>query len=132
MQPGKENIRIDKFLWATRIFKSRSLAAEACKKGRITVNNSPAKPSRTVTIKDVIEVKRPPASFVYEVINLTENRIPAKMVNQFINDLTPEEEKVKLASVTGHDFVFRPRGKGRPTKKERRDIDRLYNSIDGF
>jgi len=123
-----EDIRIDKFLWATRIFKSRSAGADACKKGRIFVNNTPAKPSRTVSVNDIITVKKLPVSYTYRVTDLTANRVPAKNVSLYITDLTPEEEKIKLYSVRGTLQGKRPRGTGRPTKKERREIDRLLNS----
>jgi len=127
MQSG-ENVRIDKFLWAVRIFKSRSLAAMACKKGRIEVNNTPAKPSRTVSVNDNITVRRPPSTFTYVVKNLTENRIPAKNVHLFIDDLTPEEEKTRFTAVRSSRIAVRPRGSGRPTKKERRELDDFFES----
>ncbi len=123
-----ENIRIDKFLWAVRVFKSRSLAAIACKKGRIEINNSPAKPSRSVSVNDIITVRRPPSTFTYVVKNLTENRIPAKNVCQYIDDLTPEEEKNKFTAVRFTRTGIRPKGTGRPTKKERRELDNLFES----
>ncbi|HQK71370.1 MAG TPA: RNA-binding S4 domain-containing protein [Bacteroidales bacterium] len=123
-----EEVRIDKFLWAVRVFKSRSAAADACKKGRIFVNSIPAKPSRTVSIKDIITVKKLPVIYTYQVISLTVNRVPAKNVNLYVTDLTPEDEKVKLYSVKQTLHGKRPKGKGRPTKKERREIDRLFNS----
>jgi ribosome-associated heat shock protein Hsp15 len=126
-----ENIRIDKFLWAVRIFKSRSSASDACRKGRILVNNLPAKPSRTITVNDIITVKKLPVTYTYEITDLLENRIPAKMVNRYIKDITPEEEKAKLLAMSNIRHGFRPRGIGRPTKKERREIDRFFNSTEG-
>jgi len=128
----EENIRIDKFLWAVRIFKSRSSASDACRKGRILVNNLLAKPSRIVTVNDIITVKKPPVTYIYEITDLLENRIPAKMVNRYIKDITPEEEKAKLLVMSNIRHGIRPRGTGRPTKKERREIDRFFNSTDGI
>jgi len=127
-----EDIRIDKFLWAIRVFKSRSAATDACKKGRVFVNDFPVKPSRPVSVNDIITVKKLPVSYTYRVNELTANRIPAKNVSLYITDLTPEEEKIKLYSVRGTIQGKRPRGTGRPTKKERREIDRLFNSDTDF
>ena len=126
----KENIRIDKFLWAVRIFKTRSLASEACRKGRIIVNNIQVKPSRIVTINETIIVKKLPLVYTYSVIEPIENRVSAKLVNLYINDITPEEEKVKLLNRELSGFGYRNKGTGRPTKKERRNIERLKEDLD--
>ncbi|MGQ9620462.1 MAG: RNA-binding S4 domain-containing protein [Bacteroidales bacterium] len=123
-----ENIRIDKFLWSVRLFKSRRLASEACKKGKIMVNNTQAKSSRTVAVKDIITVRRPPITFTYEVKELINNRISAKMVHKYIEDLTPEEERIKLLAISRPVHGIRSKGAGRPTKKERREIDNLFDS----
>jgi ribosome-associated heat shock protein Hsp15 len=123
------NLRIDKWLWAVRIFKTRTEASEACKKGRILVNNIQAKPSRDIKIGDVVTVKRPPVNYVYTVIGLIENRQPAKNVHLYTENITPQEELDLLNPQKTTLFVQRDRGSGRPTKKDRRDIDRLTDSI---
>jgi ribosome-associated heat shock protein Hsp15 len=120
-----ENIRIDKFLWAVRIYKTRSIASEACRKGRIIINNIQVKPSRIILTKEIITVKKLPAIFTYEVIEPIENRVSAKLAGEYIKDITPEEEKLKLTLTKSTAFGLRPKGFGRPTKKERRTIDRL-------
>jgi ribosome-associated heat shock protein Hsp15 len=116
--------RIDKFLWSVRIFKTRAKAVEACKKNRVIIDGLEAKPSKTVKEGDVITVKKPPVNYTYKVIEFPKSRVGAKLVNNFIEDLTPEEEKKKLL-MTDSFFVKRKRGSGRPTKKERRDIDKI-------
>lgn len=128
MESGK-SVRIDKFLWAVRIYKTRSMASEACRKGRIIVNNIPVKPSFTVSRKQVIVVKKLPVIFTYEITEVIENRISAKKVPDYLKDITPEEEKAKLAAAHTPAFGFRPKGYGRPTKKERRTIDRLNDDV---
>jgi ribosome-associated heat shock protein Hsp15 len=118
-------IRIDKFLWSVRIYKTRSIASDACRKGKIIINNIQVKPSRVVLKKEIIVVKKPPVIFTYRVVEPIENRVSAKLVNQFVEDLTPEEEKVKLDIRQTGGIVYRDKGSGRPTKKERRLIDKL-------
>lgn len=119
-------VRIDKYLWAIRVYKTRSIATDECRKGRILVGNIAVKPSRMISENDVITVSKPPVSYTYRVLNPIENRVSAGLVPQYAEDLTPESEKLKLdlkrAVVTG----YRPRGTGRPTKKERRTIDRWF------
>jgi ribosome-associated heat shock protein Hsp15 len=119
------NLRIDKWLWAVRIFKTRTDAAEACKKGRVLVNNIQAKPSRDIKIGDIVTVKRPPVNYVYTVVGLIENRQPAKNVSLYAENITPQEELDLLNIQKDTLFVQRDRGTGRPTKKERRDMDKL-------
>lgn len=121
----KKTIRIDKFLWSVRIYKTRSIASDECRKGRIIINNIQAKPSRTVLKNEIITIKKPPVIFSYRVIEPVENRLPAKLVEQFIEDLTTEEEKAKLDIRHSDGIGYRDRGSGRPTKKERRLIDRV-------
>ena len=101
-----KNIRIDKFLWSVRIYKTRSIASDECRKGRIIINNIQVKPSRIVIKNEIITVKKPPVIYSYRVIEPIENRVSAKLVEQFIEDLTPEEEKVKLeiSAVRRHDL----------------------------
>ena len=127
MSEGKK-IRIDKFLWAVRIYKTRSTASEECRKGRISINNIPAKPSHVITGNELITVRKLPVTYTYQVIKAIENRIPAKLVHECIRDLTPETENEKLVLSRATGFGIRPRGLGRPTKKERRSIDRLNDS----
>ena len=119
----KTEVRIDKWLWAVRLFKTRTLAAEACKKGRVFMQNVAVKPSRNVKVGDVISIRRNPVLFSFKVLALSENRMNAKLVPDFmLNVTTPDQleliELSKLAGQTGRD-----RGAGRPTKKERRELD---------
>jgi ribosome-associated heat shock protein Hsp15 len=118
-------IRIDKFLWSVRIYKTRSIASDECRKGRIIINDVPVKPSRPVSKNDIIIVKKPPVNFSYRVIKPIENRVSAKLVEQFVEDLTPEAEKDKLNIRDSIAIIYRDKGTGRPTKKERRQIDRI-------
>ena len=127
-----KQIRVDKFLWAVRIYKTRSIAADECRKGRITINDIQVKPSRNVEQGEIMTVKKPPVYYKYRIINVIENRTSAKLVGQFIDDITPEEEKQKLDfSMKGGTF-YRDKGTGRPTKKERRVIDRFKNESNDF
>ncbi len=121
-----KTVRIDKYLWAVRLYKTRTLATEACKKGRITVDDLPAKPSRTVTAGDVIEVKKMPVVYSYRVKDPIEKRVGAKIVDQYVENVTPQEELQKL-EMQDDFFVKRDRGKGRPTKKERRLLDDIQD-----
>jgi ribosome-associated heat shock protein Hsp15 len=126
----KKEIRIDKFLWSVRIYKTRSIASDECRKGRIIINDIQVKPSRTVLKNEIITVKKPPVNYSYRVIEPIENRVGAKLVSQFIEDLTPEEEKIKLELGQTGGMVYRDKGTGRPTKKERRQIDRIKDGIE--
>lgn len=119
-------VRIDKYLWAVRLFKTRSLAAEACKKGKISVDDMPAKPSRTISSGDVIEVKKMPVVYSYQVLDPIEKRVGAKIVNQFVKDITSQEELQKL-ELQDDFYIKRDRGAGRPTKKERRLLDDIQD-----
>jgi len=116
-------IRIDKWLWATRIFKTRTIALEECNKNRVTVNDAPAKPSRMIRVGDIISVRKPPVTYSFKVLGLTSNRIGAKLVPEYVENITPPEqyEILNLQKISG--FVDREKGTGRPTKKERRDLD---------
>jgi ribosome-associated heat shock protein Hsp15 len=117
-----KTVRIDKYLWAVRLYKTRALASEACKKGKITVDDMPAKPSRTITIGDVIEVKKMPVVYSYRVKDPIEKRVGAKIVDQYVENITSQEELQKL-EMQDDFFIKRDRGAGRPTKKERRLLD---------
>jgi ribosome-associated heat shock protein Hsp15 len=124
------NLRIDKWLWAVRIFKTRTDASEACRKGHVLVNNVHVKPSRDIKIGDVVIVKRSPVNYVYNVIGLVENRQPAKNVPLYAENVTPQEELDMLKIQKSTLFVQRDRGAGRPTKKERREIDKFTTTDD--
>jgi ribosome-associated heat shock protein Hsp15 len=115
--------RIDKWLWAVRIFKTRTIAAEACKKGRVTMNGSQIKASRMVKPGDVIRVKMPPVTYSFKVLQAIEKRIGAKLVPEMMENITPPDqyELLEMSKIDG--FVDRARGMGRPTKKDRRDLD---------
>ena len=122
-----KTVRIDKYLWAVRLYKTRTLATEACKKGRITVDDMPAKPSRTVTIGDVIKVKKMPVVYSYRVKDPIEKRVGAKIVDQYVDNITSQQELQKL-DMQDDFFIKRDRGAGRPTKKERRLLDDLQDT----
>jgi ribosome-associated heat shock protein Hsp15 len=123
--PDNKPVRIDKFLWSVRLYKTRSIASDECRKGRIFIKEVPVKPSRIISKDEIITLKKPPVTFTYRVIEPIENRVSAKIVAQFIDDLTPEAEKAKLEISTSGGTGHRQRGTGRPTKKERRLIDRF-------
>ena len=122
---GNKTTRIDKYLWSIRVFKTRSLASEECRKGRVIINDAQVKPSRMISENEIIQVKKPPVTFKYRVIEAIENRVSAKLVSQYAEDLTSDEEKAKLDMKQTVVSGFRDRGTGRPTKKDRRLIDRL-------
>ena len=120
-----KQVRIDKFLWSVRLFKTRSIASIECRKGRIIINNVQVKPSRIVLKDEIIIVKKPPVTYTYRVIEPIDTRVSAKVHNHFIEDLTTDAEKFKLDIRQSADAGFRNKGSGRPTKKERRLIDKL-------
>ena len=122
-------IRLDKYLWAVRIFKTRSDAADAIRQNRVLVNDAYAKPSREVKVGDMISVRRERVHYSYKVLDLVSSRQPAKNVPLYCLNCTPQEELDKLNVPHETIFVFRERGMGRPTKKDRRNIDAL---MDGF
>lgn len=121
-----EKVRIDKWLWAVRIYKTRSQATEACKMGRIIISGMEVKPSREVKPGDTVFVRKLPVIYTIRVKCLVENRLPAQRVKEFMDDLTsPEElEKLKIKETV---FFKRDRGTGRPTKKDRRLLDDIVN-----
>lgn len=118
--------RIDKWMWAARIFKTRTIAAEACKKGRISINGTQAKPARTVKPGDVVQVRKPPVTYSFKVLQAIEKRVGAKLVPDVMENVTtPDQyELLEMSKISG--FVDRARGTGRPTKKERRDLDEFF------
>jgi len=121
-------VRIDKYLWAVRVYKTRTQATDACRKGRVSVDKMPAKPSRMVSAGDVIQVKKLPLVHSYRVLAPIEKRVGAKLVEEYMEDITPPEELHKL-KMQDDFFVRRDRGAGRPTKKERRKMDDLRNDF---
>ena len=125
-----ETVRIDKYLWAIRAFKTSSEATAACNGGKVKVNGGNVKPSRPVKIGEVIEVRKGSALFSYKVVALLENRVGAQLVPDYADNLTPESEIQKLRAPVETFFVHRERGTGRPTKKERRTIDALWDSME--
>ncbi|WP_373837100.1 RNA-binding S4 domain-containing protein [Bacteroides heparinolyticus] len=126
--------RIDKWMWAVRIFKTRTIAAEACKKGRISINGTLAKASRMVKPGDVIQVRKPPVTYSFKVVQAIEKRVGAKLVVEAMENVTsPEQyELLELSRVSG--FVNRAKGTGRPTKKDRRNLEEFttLEFIDDF
>lgn len=122
-------IRLDKYLWAVRVFKTRSDAAEAIRNNKVLVNDASVKPSREVKIGDRIAVRRQQVTYSYKVLDLVSSRQPAKNVPLYCLDTTPAEELDKLRIPRETVFVFRDRGTGRPTKKERRELDGLMDEI---
>ncbi len=125
-----EEVRVDKWLWAVRIFKTRSVASDACKKGRVMIDGVSLKPSRNIRVGDVIQVKKAPVTFSFKVIDLAEKRMGAKLVPEYMENVTPPEqyEILELNKISG--FVDRQRGTGRPTKKERRDLEQFTDTFD--
>lgn len=115
--------RIDKWLWAARIFKTRKIAADACKNGRVTIKGVRLKPSHMIKEGDVIDVKKAPITYSFRVVQTIENRVGAKLVPQVLENVTSSEqyELLEMSRISG--FVDRARGTGRPTKKERRQLD---------
>ena len=114
--------RIDKFLWNIRLFKTRSLAKQACNKGRVLLNDQPVKPSRNVEAGDTISIKQAPIYKSYKILGVISNRIGAKLVLNYLEEITPDDDIAKLRVVKSN-AVYRKKGLGRPTKKERRDIE---------
>jgi len=128
----KNPVRIDKFLWSVRIYKTRSIASDACSKGKIIINDIKTKPSRIIVKNDIIHISKPPVAFTYRVIEPIDNRVSAKLVEKFVEDLTTNEEKAKLDIRQSVGIVYREKGSGRPTKKERRTIDRLHKDLNHY
>ena len=127
-------VRIDKWMWATRIFKTRTIAVEACKKGRVMINNVTVKPSRMIKKNDVLQVRKPPIVYSFKVLDLTDKRMGARLVENFLQNVTTADqlEILELQKIEG--FVNRARGTGRPTKKDRRDLEGFtdLDLSDGF
>lgn len=118
--------RIDKWLWAVRVFKTRTIAAEACKKGRVSINGSQVKPARMVKPGDVIQVKKSPITYSFKVLQAIEKRVGAKIVSEFMENVTTPDQYELLETSKISGFVGRAKGTGRPTKKDRRDLDDFF------
>lgn len=123
---AKSEVRIDKWLWAMRIFKTRTIATDACKKGRVTIGNVEsgiiAKPSRMIKIEDIINVRKSPITYSFRVKALTENRLGAKLVPEYMDNITPQSQNDLLEVVKISGFIDRRKGLGRPTKREGREL----------
>lgn len=120
-----EPIRIDKYLWAVRLYKTRSIATEACRSGRVKMNGVALKPSHEIKVGEVYELSIEQMHRVVEVKNLLGNRVSAKLVPDFMLDRTPQEEYERIQMIRQYSFEHRDRGVGRPTKRDRREIDEL-------
>lgn len=116
-------VRIDKWLWAVRIFKSRTIAVEACKKGRVSILGTNVKPSRMIKVGDIIQVRKPPVTYSFKVLQLTERRMGAKLVPEYMENVTTADQYEILEMQRINGFIDRQKGTGRPTKKDRRDLD---------
>ena len=132
----KSEVRIDKWLWAVRIFKTRTIATDACKKGRVMLGDVPAKPARMIKIGDIVKVRKPPVTYSFRVLALTENRLGAKLVPDYMENITPKSELDLLEVVKISGFIDRRKGLGRPTKREGRELSRFteeaYTFADSF
>ena len=125
--------RIDKWMWATRIFKTRTIATDACKKGRVLMGGVAVKPSRTVKEGDVISVRKPPVTYSFRVKALTANRLGARLVPDYLENITPQSELDLLEVVKISGFIDRRKGLGRPTKREGRELAEFTESMsDGW
>ena len=121
--------RIDKWLWAARIFKTRTIAAAACKKGQVSMKGAQLKASRTIKAGDVVEVRKPPVTYSFRVLQPIERRVGAKLLPDILENITPPEqyELLEMNKISG--FIGRAKGTGRPTKKDRRNLDDFQNDV---
>ena len=134
----KSEVRIDKWLWAMRIFKTRTVATDSCKKGRVTLRTPGgeivAKPSRMIHIDDIVSVRKSPITYTFRVKALTENRLRAKLVPEYMENITPKEQYDMLDVIRISGFIDRRKGLGRPTKREGRDLaqfaELIYSDFD--
>ena len=130
---AKGEIRIDKWLWAVRVFKTRTIATEACKKGRVTMENGiVVKPSRTIKVGDVINVRKSPVTYSFRVLALTENRLGAKLVPEYMENITPQSQLDLLEIVKISGFIDRRKGLGRPTKREGRELAKFNEEVSDY
>ena len=123
-------VRIDKFLWCVRLYKTRSDATDAVKNNKVLLDGNTIKPSKEVVVGNVISIKKPPITYSFRIKDLIANRQGAKLVNLYIDNVTPEEELKKLELAALESFAVRDRGAGRPTKRDRRDIETFLEDHD--
>ncbi len=123
-----ESVRVDKWLWAVRIFKTRSLSTEACKKGHVSMGGSTLKPSKMVQVGDTIQVRKSPITKSLKILALAEKRMSAKLILDFVEDVTPASEMELLEMQRNMRWSARDRGTGRPTKKDRRELDDFFEA----
>ena len=124
-----EEARIDKWLWAARIFKTRTIAADACKNGRVTIGGVNVKPSRMVKTGETIDVKKSPVTYSFRILKPIEQRVGAKLIPEIYENVTAADQYELLEMTRISGFVDRQRGTGRPTKKERRSLDAFFDEI---
>ena len=130
METAPRKVRMDQFLWAVRQFKTRSLSTDACKRNWITINDQTVKPSRQIKAGDRIKISRPSHTKTINIIKILKSRVAAKFVNDYIEDLTPQNEKVKEEEFNkNRKYIASSSVKGRPTKKNRRDLEELFQKI---
>lgn len=120
-----KDVRVDKWLWATRVFKTRTIATEACKKGRVSISGINVKPSRPLKVGEIVDVRKPPVTYSFRVKALAENRMGAKLVPEYLENVTPASQMELLEMVRISGFINRQKGLGRPTKKEGRELSRF-------
>jgi ribosome-associated heat shock protein Hsp15 len=120
-------VRVDKWLWAVRVYKTRSEATESCRKGHVAIGNLQVKPSREIHVGEVIKVRKNPITRSFKVLAMTEKRLSSKLVPEYMKDITPPEELKILEMQKDMVWISREKGTGRPTKKERRNLDDVFN-----
>lgn len=125
-----DSVRIDKYVWAIRCYKTRSEATDACNGNKVQLNGNPVKPSKSVKIGDSVSVRKGSCLFTYKILQLTENRLGAKLVPEYAENLTPQSELDKMRAPVETFFVRRDRGSGRPTKKDRREMEALWEDLE--
>ena len=125
-----EEARIDKWLWAARIFKTRSIAVDAIKNGRVTIDGVCVKPSRSVKVGETVSVRKPPVTYSFRILKTIEQRVGAKLLPEIYENVTPADQYELLEMNRIRGFVDRARGTGRPTKKDRRAMDAFINEMD--
>lgn len=124
-----DKVRIDKWLWAVRIYKTRSIASSACAGGKVKIEGNSVKPSKMIQIDEIVSVRKRYITLRYQVLGLLEKRVSAKILNEFVLDITPEEEKLKIKINLSIPTHRREKGSGRPTKKERRNLDNIRSKL---
>lgn len=129
---ANQEARVDKWLWAARIFKTRTIAAAACKKGQVSIGGAQLKPARMVKVGDIIDVRKPPITYSFRILQAIERRVGAKLIPEVLENVTKAEqyELLEMSKISG--FVDRARGTGRPTKKERRALDEFKDDVPIF